>query len=489
MLDDKQLQTSASGLLSPAQPNSSWRILVVDDEPDACDAWRMALASDGYDATGETSPLAALERVARGEFDLLVTDVTMAEMSGLKLCQSIAEGPHPVPVILMTGRGEMETVVLALRAGAVDFLRKPVDAHALSAAVTRALQRRVTQATPARPRETQPDGSSKSDLNTTLGRSRPMREVYQLVSDLSGSLASVLLEGESGTGKEIIAHAIHDSSQVRGGPFVALNCAAMPAGLLESELFGHARGAFTDAKRAGKGLFVAANGGTLLLDEIGELPLEMQPKLLRALQERAVRPVGGRDEIPFDCRLITATNRDLGREVKARRFREDLYYRVDVVRITVPPLRERGDDILALARHFIARTCQNTRRSPRLSPAVEQLLLAYSWPGNVRELENCIERAVALAHADELTAEDLPNKIRASESTQASAPREASGAEIVSLDEVERQHILRAIELSAGNKTVAAQMLGINRRTLQRRLRHFATGADADVLSPAARPD
>jgi DNA-binding NtrC family response regulator len=387
-----------------------------------------------------------------------------------------------VPVILITGRGEMETVILALRAGAVDFLRKPVDAPALSAAVARALKPRATRATPAHD-EKQADWRSKPELNATPGRSEPMRQVYQLVSDLSGSLASVLLQGESGTGKEIIAHAIHDSSQVRGGPFVALNCAAMPAGLLESELFGHARGAFTDAKRASKGLFAAANGGTLLLDEIGELPLELQPKLLRALQERAVRPVGGRDEIPFDCRLITATNRDLGREVKARRFREDLYYRLDVVRITVPPLRERGDDILALAQHFLARFGKSARRKPRLSPVVEQLLLAYRWPGNVRELENCIERAVAMAHADELTAEDLPSKIRLSESTQAPTPREASGAQVVSLDEVERQHILRAIEISAGNKTVAAQMLGINRRTLQRRLKHFAAGANADLPS------
>lgn len=472
------------GFSSPAPRNSDCRILVVDDEPDACDLFRMALASDGYTATAETSAIAALERVGRGEFDLVVTDVAMAEMSGLKLCKSIAEGRQPVPVILITGRGEMETVILALRAGAVDFLRKPVDTPALLAAVGRALKARVTRAPPAQAHHSkQPDARSGPSLGATLGQSEPMRQVYQLVSDLSGSLASVLLQGESGTGKEVIAHALHDSSQVGAGPFVALNCAAMPAGLLESELFGHARGAFTDAKRASKGLFAAANGGTLLLDEIGELPLEMQPRLLRALQERAVRPVGGRDEIPFDCRLITATNRDLGREVKARHFREDLYYRLDVVRITLPPLRERGDDILALAKHFLARFGPSARRNPHLSPAVERLLLAYPWPGNVRELENCIERAVAMARADELTPEDLPSKIRLNESTRVATLAEASSAAVVPLEEIERQHILRAIEISAGNKTVAAQMLGINRRTLQRRLKHFAAGSNTELPS------
>ncbi len=464
------------GVPSRAETVTSSRILVVDDDPDGCDACRMALASDGYDATAETSALEALRRVSRGEFDLVVTDVTMPEMTGIELCRRIAEGSNPVPVILLTGRGEVETVIDALRVGAIDFLRKPIDSRALSAAVARALTLQAKQ-TAASPSERDPRKRPRLDLDTTLGRSPAMQQVYELVSVLAGSLASVLLQGESGTGKDVIAHAIHDSSQVKAGPFVALNCAAMPAGLLESELFGHARGAFTDAKHASKGLFVEANGGTLLLDEIGELPIEMQPKLLRALQERTVRPIGGRDEIPFDCRLITATNRDLEREVKNKRFREDLYYRLDVVRVTVPPLRDRGDDILALARHFLARFGKNTQRS--LSPAVEQLLLAYRWPGNVRELENCIERAVTMAPADELRVEDLPSKIRAFEPTP-SIPLEAGGADVVSLNEVERRHIFRAIELASGNKTVAAQMLGINRRTLQRRLKQFENGTDPD---------
>jgi two-component system, NtrC family, response regulator HydG len=466
-----------SAVSSRAAQIARSRVLVVDDDPDACDACRLALASNGYDVTAEVSALDALRKVSRGNFDLVVTDVTMPEMGGIELCRRIANGPNPVPVILLTGRGEMDMVIDALRVGAIDFLRKPIDARALSAAVARALTLTAKEV-PGSPSERDPRKRARLglELHSMVGHSLAMRQVYELVSVLSSSLASVLLQGESGTGKDVIAHAIHDSSQVKSGPFVALNCAAIPLGLLESELFGHARGAFTDAKHRSKGLFVEANGGTLLLDEIGELPLEMQPKLLRALQERTVRPIGGREEIPFDCRLITATNRDLEREVKNKRFREDLYYRLDVVRITVPPLRDRGDDILALARHFLARFDNNAQR--KLSSSVERLLLAYRWPGNVRELENCIERAVTMAPADELRVDDLPSKIRAFEPTPRAVSLEVGGADVISLNEVERRHILRAMELANGNKTVAAQILGINRRTLQRRLKQFENGTD-----------
>jgi two-component system, NtrC family, response regulator HydG len=488
MKDDTRLEASNGGHLPRGQRGRGVRVLVVDDEPDNCDVYCRMLASDGFEAQAETSAAAALERVARRELDVLLTDITMPDMSGIELCQRVAQGPYPVPVILITGRDEQEPAILALRAGALDFLRKPVDPRILSASVERALSLFAKQATaPLAPGGGAPAPSSKLDLCVTLGNSAPMREVYQLVSSLSGSLASVLVEGESGTGKDVIAHVIHESSQVREGPFVALNCAAMPAGLLESELFGHTRGAFTDAKRASKGLFVAANHGTLLLDEIGELPLEMQPKLLRALQERTVRPIGGHEEIPFDCRLITATNRDLSREVKAKRFREDLYYRLDVVRVTVPPLRERGDDILALARHFLTQFSKSSQRKPRLSPAVEQLLLAYRWPGNVRELENCMERAVTMARSEVLSIDDLPSKLR-SPATALSAQPSALGAEVASLHDVERLHILKAIELSAGNKTVAAQLLGINRRTLQRRLKHFRVSVDDGDTPPGSAP-
>jgi two-component system response regulator HydG len=304
-----------------------------------------------------------------------------------------------------------------------------------------------------------------------LGESEAMRRVRRLILDLCESVASVVIQGETGAGKEIIAHALHSTSRLSSGPFIALNCAAMPAGLLESELFGHARGAFTDAKTAKKGLLLQAEGGTLLLDEISELPLLMQPKLLRALQDRTVRPIGEHREIPFNCRIIAAANQDLELEVKAKRFREDLFYRLDVVRIAVPPLRARGADVLLLAQHFLNRFVSRSRRVVTLSEPAATRLLAYDWPGNVRELENCIERAVALSRSDELTEDDLPEKIRKFQPALcASRSDDGSAPDVASLSDTERDHVLRAVAQFGGNKTRAAAILGIDRRTLYRRL-------------------
>ncbi|MET0388824.1 MAG: sigma-54 dependent transcriptional regulator, partial [Polyangiales bacterium] len=270
-----------------------------------------------------------------------------------------------------------------------------------------------------------------------------------------------------------VARAVHDSSSRRDGPFVALNCAAVPPTLLESELFGHARGAFTDAKNARQGLFVESSGGTLFLDEIGEMPLEMQAKLLRALQERKVRPVGANTEITFDARIVTATHRDLESDVQKERFRQDLYYRINVVRIDVPALRERSSDVLKLAAHFLRSACERSAKGPlELSSQVADRLMAYDWPGNVRELENCVERAVALARFDHLTVEDLPEKIRAYRADRfVMAANEVD--EILSLDEIERRYIIRVIKLLNGNKARAAQLLGLDRRTLYRKLERY----------------
>jgi two-component system response regulator HydG len=307
-----------------------------------------------------------------------------------------------------------------------------------------------------------------------LGDSAAMRDVRRLVLDLAESVASVLIQGETGTGKEIVAHALHSTSALSKGPFIALNCAAMPAGLLESELFGHARGAFTDAKTAKKGLLLQADGGTLLLDEIGEMPLSMQPKLLRALQERTVRPVGEHREIPFNCRIVAAANQDLELEVKAKRFREDLFYRLDVVRISVPPLRARGADILLLARHFLSRFVSRSRKVVTLSEAAAAKLLGYNWPGNVRELENCVERAVALSRSLELTVEDLPERIQFFQPAVCALPSsDVPAGEVASLFDAERDHVLRAVQQFGGNKTRAAAILGIDRRTLYRRLERY----------------
>jgi DNA-binding NtrC family response regulator len=313
-----------------------------------------------------------------------------------------------------------------------------------------------------------------------IGRSRPMEAMFTLIGRVAESDASVLITGESGTGKELVARSIHDRSRRASGPFVTVNCAAVPPTLIESELFGHVRGAFTDAKTSREGLFEQAQHGTIFLDEVGELPIEMQPKLLRALQERRVRPVGGSKEIELDVRIITATNRDLESAAAEGRFREDLLYRIDVVRVDLPPLRARGHDILLLAQHFIEENTKSpgSRHTtpPTIDPVVAERLLAYEWPGNVRELQNCIERAVALARGDTITVEELPQKIRDFQAKHVVVSTE-DPRQLMTLDELERRYITRVLELLGGNKTQAARALGVDRRTLYRRLaRHGLTG-------------
>jgi DNA-binding NtrC family response regulator len=301
-----------------------------------------------------------------------------------------------------------------------------------------------------------------------------MRTVYDLIERVADSEANVMITGESGTGKELVAHALHTRSLRRNGPFVAVNCAAVPETLLESELFGHSRGAFTDARQARTGLFVQGNGGTLFLDEVAEMPLGVQPKLLRALQERRVRPVGGNTELPFDARLVTATNRDLEQDVAHKHMREDLFYRINVVRIDVPPLRDRGSDVLLLAQYFIERAAQRSgKQVVGLVSGVAEKLLSYNWPGNVRELENCIERAVALTRFDQLTVEDLPEKVRGYQSTHVVVASDDPN-ELLPMHEVERRYIQSVLERVRGNKTQAAKLLGFDRRTLYRKIDHYA---------------
>jgi|HubBroStandDraft_1064217.scaffolds.fasta_scaffold01980_7 transcriptional regulator with PAS, ATPase and Fis domain len=316
----------------------------------------------------------------------------------------------------------------------------------------------------------EPVSEAQRPLDEIVGTSGPMLAVGELVARVARSETTVLITGESGTGKELVAKALHAASDRRDGPFVAINCAALPENLLESELFGHVRGAFTDARNARLGLLVKASRGTLFLDEIGEMPAGMQAKLLRALQERTVRPVGGDQEQPFSARIIAATNRDLEAEVEEKRFREDLFYRINVVRIEVPPLRARGSDVLLLAQYFLERYATQSRRAVvGLTHEAANLLVRYSWPGNVRELQNCIERAVALARSDRIEAADLPDKIE--DSRRVSAVVEASEpVELLPMEEVERRHIHRVLEAVAGNKTLAAQILGFDRRTLYRKL-------------------
>jgi DNA-binding NtrC family response regulator len=448
----------------------SGRILVVDDDQSMCEMLELMLRRDALEVEWRTSGLDALELVAERDFDVILTDLGMASLSGAELCERILGIRPDVPVIVVTGNASFDAAVASIRAGAYDFITKPVDAKLLSLVVGRALQHGQLRQEVKRLRRAVVDTQRFGRL---LGESQAMRRVFDLVTRVADSDASVLIMGESGTGKELIARAVHAQSSRREGPFLAVNCAAMPGALLESELFGHTRGAFTDAKAARTGLFEQASGGTLFLDEIGELPIEMQPKLLRALQERTVRPIGGNVEVPFDARIVTATNRDLEAEVDEKRFREDLYYRINVVRVDAPALRERGGDVLLLAQHFVERFAARSNKAVRgIHAAAAEKLVNYDWPGNVRELENCIERAVALLRFDEVTVDDLPEKIR-----QYRADRLVFAtddlAEVLTIDELERRYIQRVLTLVGGNKSRAADLLGLDRRTLYRRLDRY----------------
>ena len=443
------------------------RALIVDDDPAMC-AWLEAdLRSRGIDAVTCTVPEGGLARMQEEDFDVVLTDLHMRGMDGITLCKRAAESRPDVPVVVLTAFGSIESAVEAIRAGAYDYITKPVEIEALALTLERAIAHHALKEEVRRLRRAVAVSGQFGEL---IGRSDAMKRVYDLLDRISDSEATVLITGESGTGKEVVARALHARSRRKAGPFVAINCAAVPESLIESELFGHVRGAFTDARASRPGLFVEASGGTLLLDEIGELPISVQPKLLRALQERRVRPVGGSSEVPFDVRLIAATNRDLEAAVEERRFREDLYYRINVILVELPPVRARGSDVLLLAQRFVEDfSTRSSKEVTGISPAASEKLLSYSWPGNVREIQNCMERAVALTRYREITVEDLPEKIREHRASHVIVAGD-DPSELVPLEEVERRYILRVLEASGGNKTLAARILGLDRKTLHRKL-------------------
>jgi DNA-binding NtrC family response regulator len=441
-------------------------ILVADDDKEMCELAEASLSRRGYKVTWRLSPEEALAELDREDFAVLLIDIHMQGMNGLELCsQALLKRPDAV-VVVMTGFGTLEDAIGAMRAGAYDFITKPVSTDALALSVDRAARHRAMNDELKRLRRR----VDQHELPNIVGHSESIRHMADIVERIAETDTSVLITGESGTGKELVARAIHERSG-RRGPFLAVNCAALPETLLESELFGHARGAFTDARVARQGLFVEAHNGTLFLDEVGEMPLGMQAKLLRALQERKVRPLGTGQEIPFDSRLITATNRELEGEVEAKRFREDLFYRINVVRIDVPPLRSRGNDTLMLAQYFLERAAARSgRQVTRIGRLVAEKLTDYDWPGNVRELENCMERAVALARFDEITVEDLPEKVRQFQPTEFQN-MSSNPLELPSMEEVEERHIRRVLTAVGGNKTLAAKVLKLDRRTLYRKLK------------------
>lgn len=443
------------------------RVLLVDDEASLCESLEIGLRRRGCHVASRTTANDAFELLAREDFDVVVTDLHMGGTSGIELCERVVANRSDIPVVVLTAFGSMDTAISAIRAGAYDFIQKPIEIDALAIAVHRAAGHRHLREEVRRLRIEAGHGPGFDEF---VGRSPVIQAVYDLVQRVATSDATVLVTGESGTGKEIVARALHGLSGRSTGPFVAINCAAVPETLLESELFGHAKGAFTDAKTAEPGLFTRAHRGTVFLDEIGDMPLGLQPKLLRVLQERTVRPVGGRDEIPIEVRVVVATNRDLESAVEEGRFREDLYYRINVVHIPLPPLRARAGDILPLAQNFLCHFAAHARKDvSAISSSAAEKLLAYAWPGNVRELQNCIERAVALARFEQIVVDDLPEKIRQYRRSHVLVASD-DPSELVSLEQVERRYIARVMEAVTGNKTAAARILGIDRKRLYRKM-------------------
>ncbi len=446
------------------------RVLLVDDDLELLRFLEAELADRSYEVVAARSGDEALELAQRGSFDVALLDVRMPGPSGLDVCRALASSCPDLPVVLMTGFGDMDAAIAALRAGAYDFLTKPFETESLDVVLKRAAEQSARVREVDRLRAVTRGGPGVAGI---LGASPPMARLSDVIERISGSDASVLIVGESGSGKELVARAIHSGSKRRRGPFVAINCAAMPGHLLESELFGHERGAFTDARAARVGLLRRAHGGTLFLDEIGDMSPTLQPKLLRALQEKVVRPVGSDHEVAFDIRVVAATHRDLQLAVREGEFRADLFFRLNVISIEVPPLRERGDDILLLARHFLHELAERDAKTiERFAPDVEELLRCYDWPGNVRELRNVIEGAVTMVRGPVVTMADLPSRLRDGGASEAPAPETGAG-ELLPLSEVERRHVLSILDAVGGNKSEASRILGIDRKTLQARLQRY----------------
>jgi DNA-binding NtrC family response regulator len=445
-------------------------VLIVDDDAALCRLVSDGLGREGFEVSSACAPDQALAAIGERDFDAVLVDINMPQMNGLELSRRILDRRPDLPIIVITAFGSLETAIAAIRTGAYDFVTKPFEIEQLVVAAERACQNHQLREEVRRLREVVTSSLPFADI---LGESSEVRKMCGLIDAAAQADSTVLITGESGTGKELVARALHERGPRRSGPFVALNCAAMTDTLLESELFGHARGAFTDAKDARVGLFVKAGPGTLFLDEIGDMPPGMQAKLLRALEARTVRPVGSDNEVPFRARVVAATNRDLETEVEDGHFRQDLYFRINVIRVPVPPLRTRGGDTLLLAQAFAQKLAKRLGKNVTgISVPAAERLLAYPWPGNVRELQNAIERSVALTRFDEIVVEDLPETVRDYKRTKL-LPVGEDATTFLPMQEVEKRYILRVLEAVGGNKTSAAQILGFDRRTMYRKLERF----------------
>jgi len=443
-------------------------ILVIDDEHSMVELLETDLALRGYKVSGFTSSAAALETLAATDARVVLTDFHMPGVNGLQVCEKVVANRPDIPVVVMTAFGSMETAIEAIRAGAWDFVTKPIEMELLAVVIDRAVRHHNLQEE-VRRLSNKPEPADR--FEGLIGSSPVMQKLFDQIRKIAPTTANVLITGESGTGKELVAQAIHCHSDRKDGPFIGINCAAIPENLLESELFGHAKGAFTDAKAERKGLFQQAQGGTLFLDEIGDFPLSLQAKLLRAMEQRTVRPVGSDKEIAFDARILTATNRDLDVAIEEGRYREDFYFRINVIQLDLPPLRSRGNDVLLIARSLL-QVCarQMGKNVTDFQPSVAERFLNYDWPGNVRELRNVLERAVALTEFEKLIVDDLPEKIR--DYRQATFRIDTTNpAELQTLEAVEQQYIQRVLKSVQGNRTEAARILGVDRKTLYRRLK------------------
>ena len=451
---------------------SNGTILVVDDDAVARQLLADALKKEGYEVDIAAGGADAIALGRRKRFDAVLTDIKMGEVDGLAVLREFRQCSPETAIVLLTAFGSMDGAVEAIKQGAYDYLAKPFRKEDIKLVVRRSLEHSRLVRENARIREELRERHG----SPLIGSSPAILEVYKLVARVSSGKSTVLLEGESGTGKELVARAIHTNSPRRGRPFVPVNCAALTETLLESELFGHEKGSFTGAVAAKRGLFEAADEGTLFLDEIGDIGPALQVKLLRVIQEQEVRHVGGTASIKVDVRIVAATNRDLAQMVKEGKFREDLFYRLNVVRIVVPPLRERREDIPMLAHHFLQKASSANSQPVRgFVPETMALLERYAWPGNVRELENVVERTVSLAPGPLIMPDDLPETVRKAEA----AP--ARGAEaLLSLDEVEKRHLNRVLRETDGNKVRAAKILGIDRRTLYRMAERFGINLGED---------
>jgi len=449
------------------------RVLVVDDERGVQESLRLLL-KDEHDVATASSVDEALRALDQAGADVILLDLVMPGRSGLDMLRELAERGDGPPVVVVSATRAIPPAIEAMKLGAVDFVTKPFEVDALRIKVRQILEHRALEQEVVRLRD---EVAGRARLGRLIGRSEGMRAVYRTIERVASSRANVLITGESGTGKELVARAVHELGPRREAPFVVVNCAAIPAELLESELFGHEKGAFTGAHERRIGRFEAASGGTLFLDEIGEMPLALQAKLLRAIQDRMIDRVGSTQPIPVDVRVVAATNRELEKEVAAGTFRADLYYRIHVVPIALPPLRERPEDIRLLAETFLVRARADAGRGPsRIAPAALAALERHGWRGNVRELENAIERAVALADGEALELTDLPDEIQLAARTDALRDEVRAGR--VDFDTAvarfESALIREALDRTGGNQTRAAEQLGLTRRVLKLKMDRYA---------------